>query len=180
MKGKNLVFLIGFMGSGKTTVGRLLAEKMGTAFYDTDSLIEGKARMKIPEIFQKKGESYFRVLERKILNEIIENRSGSPAVISTGGGMPCFGDNLSLMKEGGIVVYLKVPVSDIIKRIDDADKRPVFKRQLKGDLFRNVEELLKAREPYYLSSDIIVDNSSGKTPFTVVTEILEEIKKFRR
>ncbi len=170
------IFLIGFMASGKTTVGKLLARRLGMSFIDTDSEIEKKVGRKIPEIFKTDGEPYFRKLESDILRELVESGNIKNAVVATGGGLPCSEGNLALIKENGIVVYLMVTVHDIVNRIEDADKRPVFKNFVTGgEIYEKVKSLLSYRENYYRQADIIVDNSSGKTPFMVVEEILENI-----
>ncbi len=172
------IFLIGFMASGKSTVGRLLSKRLGFSFIDTDKLIEQEEGIGIPEIFKLKGEDYFRELESRILKGIVNSGKIRNSVVATGGGLPCFGDNLKIIKDNGVVIYLKVDVEDIINRIDNADKRPVFKELLDGkELKERIRSLLDYREYYYNQADIVIYNDSSKTPFVVVEEILKDLNK---
>jgi len=174
---KKFIFLIGFMASGKTTIGRLLAKKLGMPFYDTDDLIENEAKKSIPEIFKNDGEEVFREIESRILRNIINADIISNGIIATGGGMPCFNDNMALMKMQGITIYLKAPINDIIERINDADKRPVFKREMeKGELAENIKNLLELRKPFYNMADLIVESGSARSPFEIVDELIQRLK----
>jgi len=179
-RGKNLIFIVGFMASGKTTVGKLLAKKLGMSFYDTDSIIEKETGKTIPEIFKTNGEEAFRDIERELLKNIAGNGLISSGVIATGGGMPCFADNMELIKDLGITVYLKAPINDIINRIDNAEKRPVFKREMeKGELFENIKRLLELREPYYQKADIIINSVPDRTILEIVDELINRLRKIK-
>ncbi len=148
------IILVGFMGSGKTTVARILSQRHNMRFLDTDKLIEKKERLTVKEIFDKKGEKYFRELERKVIdNEILfcEN-----CVIATGGGMPCFFDNMEKLKEKGWVVFLNLPFEDILKRVKGNDKRPLFKDQ------QRAYRLYSERMDCYRRAHFTVDVTNSK------------------
>ena len=138
-------------GSGKTTLGKLLSEKMRYRFIDTDSLIEDKEQLAISLIFKEKGEMYFREKEKEVVEEL-KNVTG--AVIATGGGMPAFFDNLSRLKEMGIIIYLRVPLEEIEKRTEAKDDRPLLTKNRRKAL----EEIINFRKCYYEKADIIIDN----------------------
>ena len=180
---KTNIVLIGFMGAGKTEVGRILAINLGFNFLDIDALIEKYEGMSITEIFKKKGEKYFRDLETKILNSIKETIKGSefnsdplieliakdkPSVISTGGGAPAFNGNIKLLKNIGTVIYLKADARTIYERIKSGTHRPVL--GAKGFTLKSVSDKLKEREKFYEKADIIIYNE-GLTPQAVAEEI---------
>ncbi len=138
------VILIGFMGSGKTTIGQRLSKELRYTFIDTDAIIERKMKMPISKIFRCFGEYFFRRLERKIL---INTNPENHFVMSSGGGMPCFKNNISIMKTKGVVIYLKVPKW----RLSTIDKtnRPLFKK---------AKTLLNKRKYCYAKADITIEN----------------------
>jgi len=138
-------------GSGKTALGKLLSEKMGYRFIDTDPLIEDKEQLTISEIFEQKGEGYFREKEKEVVKEL-KNVTG--AVIATGGGMPAFFENLSTLKEIGIIIYLRVPLEEIEKRTEGKDNRPL----LTSNRRKVLEEIVNLRKCCYEKADIIIDN----------------------
>ena len=141
------IILIGFMGVGKTSLGKKLAKKMGYDFLDTDKLIEQKTGLTIPEIFEQNGEAYFRKLERNCVEEIkvIQN-----TVISVGGGLPCFGDTMDSLKSFGITIYLKLEAKEIARRLAESKiERPLLNGHSGDDIERYIEEKLKDREPFY-------------------------------
>ena len=141
------IILIGFMGVGKTSLGKKLAKKMGYDFLDTDKWIEQKTGLTIPEIFEKNGEAYFRKLERNCVEEIkvIHN-----TVISVGGGLPCFGNTMDSLKSFGITIYLKLEAKEIARRLAESKiERPLLHGHSGDDIERYIEEKLKDREPFY-------------------------------
>ena len=117
------IILIGFMGSGKTTVGRMLATRLGCSFFDTDLYIEEQADMKISDIFTNKGEDAFRALEFGMLKKIVELED---TVISTGGGLPIPEENRIYLKEAGIVVYLEACEDTLWHRLSKDNTRPLL------------------------------------------------------
>ncbi|MBK8500214.1 MAG: shikimate kinase [Flavobacteriales bacterium] len=147
------IFLIGFMCSGKSTVGRVLAPMLGLSFVDLDRVVEERVGPLLTFV-QREGEEAFRAREREVLAELMD---GPDSVIATGGGTPCEGDNLALMKEAGTVVWLDVPLEMLMLRIVRAGGDRPLLFGLKGDALRErVLELLEARTPIYAQADIIV------------------------
>ncbi len=155
LKYKN-IFLVGFMGAGKSTVGKILAEKTGYSFIDADQYIEEKAGTTITQIFAEHGEPYFRDLESEATDELAKNEN---QVIATGGGVVQRDRNWNAMKENGITVYLKASVETIWERIKDDTKRPLLQVENPVETAR---ELLNKRTPMYEKADMIVltDNLS--------------------
>lgn len=152
MSATNNIVLIGFMGSGKSTIGRLLAKEIDGYFLDTDSMIESLEGKSIPEIFKDKGEAYFRGLEHETVSWLKNNVQN--AIISTGGGMLVYCEAL---KEVGKIIYLDVPFQTILSRMDgkELDKRPLFKDAIEA------EKIYKDRDTVYRQkADIIIDASS--------------------
>jgi len=147
------LFLIGYMGAGKTTVGKLLAEKLNCTFIDFDCFIENRYRQTIVQIFEEKGEAGFREIERRILTEICSYEN---VVVSTGGGLPCFYDNMELLNQTGITIYLKEDVEELIKRLSsNKQNRPLIKDKDPEELFDYVKTNLELREPFYNRAKII-------------------------
>ena len=154
------IFLIGFMGSGKTTVGRLLAVQLGIDFVDTDRFIEMHQGMTIAEIFAKHGEAVFREMERKMLLDL--KKYGS-AVVATGGGMPCYNDNMSIMLANGKVAYLKTSPQELAQRLSlSNNERPLIKGKTENEMLHYITKQLSEREPTYNRAHItvITDNFS--------------------
>lgn len=146
------IVLIGFMGSGKTTVGKALSEKCGREFLDTDALIEANEGRKISEIFAKEGEAHFRKLEYDVLNNLTEAKD---KIISTGGGIVTYPDNRGLLKKAGKVVYLRVKPETVVKRLEGDESRPLL---MGDDKLSKVENLLSSRKAMYEeAADIIID-----------------------
>lgn len=127
------IFLIGLPGTGKTTLGQQLAEKLRMPFIDLDASIVAEIKQPISILFEEKGEEYFRKLEQVHLNRIIENHSSF--VLATGGGAPCFFDNLAVMKQAGTTIFLDTPISEIKKRIAKDTTRPLMKKNTLEDLY---------------------------------------------
>lgn len=165
IKYKN-IFLIGFMGAGKTTVGQVLAEKIGYRCVDPDQVLEENAGSTISTIFSEYGEDYFRELESKTLESISE---GEKQVIATGGGVVIRDRNWDIMKEAGLTVYLKAPIEVLYERIKDSTHRPLL--QVENPLER-ARELLDKREHLYQKADLIID-----TEELSVTGVADELIK---
>jgi shikimate kinase len=165
------VYIVGFMGSGKTTAGKKLSEALGWTFADLDQAIEQREKRTIGKIFSESGESYFRKAESECLREY-ENHDRF--VISTGGGAPCFADNLEFMKRTGIVVYLRMDPVSLVERLEgEQDSRPLIRDLDRGGLELYIIEKLKERETFYNCADIIVD---GRNPD--ITSLAERIRNF--
>ena len=138
--------LIGYMGAGKTTVGKQLASKCGKQFADTDAMIVEREKMSINDIFAKYGESHFRAIETNLLKEMMDSMSGY--VISCGGGLPLKEENRAYLKRLGKVIYLKADESDIIKRLRNDNTRPLLKGP-KDEVRAKVHCMLEIRNPIY-------------------------------
>lgn len=161
------IFLVGMPGSGKSSVGKLLAASLNTQFIDLDAVIEQEAGLVIREIFSTKGESYFRDLERNALHKVAEE---DRFVVATGGGVPCFFDNMDYMKQNGKVIFLDVPMSTIAKRLQNEglSVRPLLKdfstlEQLETHLL----DTFGKRGPFYGQADIHIN---ADAPATVLVE----------
>jgi len=160
------IFLIGFMCSGKTTVGRVLAPLLDLPFVDLDRVVEQRVGPLLPFV-QREGEEAFRLIEAEVLGELLD---GLQAVIATGGGTPTQDDHLERMKAAGTVVWLDVPIKQLMPRIERAGGDRPLLFGLKGDaLRRRVEELLDERTPIYAQADVIVQ--AGTTPAEVAERI---------
>ncbi len=169
---KQNVVLIGFMGTGKTSLGRSLAQRLGRAFLDLDQKIEEKSGKKIPEIFAEYGEEYFRELEGRVVEEAA-GRSG--VVISTGGGTVKNPKNMELLRKRSVVISLTAKPEVILARTRKKGKRPVLDQMDQGDRLRAVEQLMEERKPLYELADYTVD-TSDRSPFQIVEEIARYLK----
>lgn len=150
-----IIYLIGYMGAGKTTFGKQVAKKLGLRFIDTDDYIVNRNKASINDIFKQHGEYGFRMIERASLKEI---SNGDDLVVATGGGLPCFYDNMAYMKKHGISVYLKVDENELADRLDSIKaSRPLLKDKSREELKQSVHDMLQTREPYYNRANIIVD-----------------------
>ena len=141
------IFLIGFMGSGKSTHGKLLARKIGYEYKDMDQLIEDTAEMSIPTIFKEHGEAVFRKWEHDILLELCRL---DRLVVSTGGGAPCHGEMMQIMNEHGDTIYIQLPPETLRDRLlHSPTERPLIKGKSKTELLEYISLLLAEREYYY-------------------------------
>ncbi|MFQ6066038.1 MAG: shikimate kinase [bacterium] len=163
------IVLTGFMGTGKSLVGKKLAKRLKMSYLDTDELIEKREAAKISRIFQEKGEQYFRTVETKIIKEV----SGlDRCVISTGGGAILKAENLVALKRKGVIICLSANPKVILKRTSKSQNRPLLKSK---DRERKVFHLLKTRRSFYDKADFEVDTSELTT-----TEVVERIEDFLR
>lgn len=153
------IFIIGYMGAGKSTVGKRLARNLGKHFIDLDEAFESKFRYSIPRFFDHFGEVRFREFEKQCLRDIIETEDD--AVISTGGGTACFHDNIDLMNRSGITVYLKMHPKSLAHRLNRARRlRPVVREVDHQGMQAFVEEQLAEREAFYEQAQITVKGES--------------------
>ena len=153
------IFLIGFMGSGKTHWGKLLSAKLQLPFRDLDSLIVDKEQKSIADVFSEKGEEYFRYLEKETLEELV-NREES-FVLSCGGGTPCFFNNIEFMKKSGRVVWLNTSVEVLKNRLlKERMSRPLIREINDEELKRYIIRKLSERKMYYEQADIMVNEES--------------------
>jgi shikimate kinase len=151
------IILIGYMGSGKTTVGKALAKEIGLPFYDLDWYIENRMRRKVSQIFADRGEEGFRQIERNMLHEVAEFED---VVISCGGGTPCFFDNVDYMNQQGQVVYLRCE-PEVLKGnlLMGKGDRPLLKGKSPEELIDFIRQQLQWREPYYSKARYTLDVS---------------------
>ena len=161
------ISLIGMMGSGKSTIGKLLAENLSFSFIDTDEEIVRLEKTSINEIFEKKGEDYFRQIEKNVLEATI-NRDN--IVISTGGGIVKFDDNIQLLKEKSKVFYLKVRPEILYNRVKNNSERPLLNVD---DMKNRIINLLNERNKKYEQAHVIIN--AEQEPEIVVKEIIENI-----
>ena len=170
---KTSIALIGFMGAGKTAVGRLLAERLGKEFIELDALIEKKAGKPIPAIFREEGEIGFRELEIEVTREVAGKKN---AVIACGGGIVLNKINIDRLRRESIIVYLTASPAVILKRTEgDIGGRPLL---AVADRAKQVRELLKFRQPYYERAADITVNTSRRKPDTVVKTIIEKLMAY--
>jgi shikimate kinase len=168
------IYLIGFMGSGKTTAGKKLATHLGWSFIDLDKEIEHRTLQTINDIFSKFGEDYFRKIEAETLQTLTLNNN---AVIATGGGAPCYGNNLDYMLGTGLTIYLQLTPAQLNRRLSGASgDRPLTKNKNKSQLAVFIKEKLAEREKCYLRADLIIDgnNLKIKNLETLIMNHLEE------
>ncbi|MDB5134148.1 MAG: shikimate kinase [Mucilaginibacter sp.] len=162
-----LIFLIGFMGSGKTTLGRKLANKIGYEFIDLDHKLEQQVELSIAEYFTLFGEDAFRRLESEVLKKTIYPEN---VIISTGGGLPCFFDNMDWMNAHGRTVYIKLAPKTLADRLESGkEERPLLQEKHGDALIGFIEQKLAERESFYLQANVIADGLS------LTAEKLEQI-----
>ena len=171
---KSNIVLIGFMGTGKTSIGKILATKFGCAFVDLDHKIEADNKMSIPKIFKKYGEDHFRKLEKEAVKEVTQRRG---IVIATGGGTIKDPENLRLLKESGVVICLTASVDEILFRTEQEGNRPVLDKKDKdqGDRRAAIEKLLEERKEFYDQADYKVDTTDW-SPMQIVEDIFQYVK----
>jgi len=149
------IILIGYMGSGKTTVGKALSKETGMMFYDLDWYIESRMRKTVSQIFAEKGEEAFRKIEYNMLHEVAEFED---VIISCGGGTPCFFDNMDYLNQQGDVVYLKATPETLYKHLLMAKiERPLLKDKSPEELIAYITEHLKERAPFYEKAHYTLD-----------------------
>jgi shikimate kinase len=147
------------MGVGKTTVGRILARQKGLSFVDLDKYIEGRYCKSIPVLFEEKGEEEFREIERRMLAEV---STFEDVVISTGGGTPCYYNNMEEMKKAGTTVYLRASVEDLATRIEKSSNIRPLVQGLTGDELREfIRTGLEQREAFYNPAEVVGDVQAG-------------------
>lgn len=168
----NRIFLIGFMGCGKSTVGRNLARALNWKFIDLDQFIQEQEGLSITEIFNQQGEEVFRLLEKNALEKAatLEN-----VVIATGGGAPCHHNNLERMKESGLTIYLKLEPEGLLERLLPARKsRPLIANKSDDELLLFIREKLAEREPFYNQASVIADASvTGIEPYLQLIKLYQ-------
>lgn len=155
-KDQNLIFLIGFMGCGKSTLGKKLAAKTGFTFIDLDDVIVQNINMSITEYFETYGEAAFRAIEREELHKLSGLKN---TIIATGGGAPCHLDNMDWMNQHGKTVYLKLSPKALLSRLSqkEIESRPLLKGKTNEELLEFIQSKLEERSPFYSQANFIFD-----------------------
>ncbi|HYH04649.1 MAG TPA: shikimate kinase [Bacillota bacterium] len=164
------IVLIGFMGTGKSSLGRLLAEELGYQFIDTDQIIEERQQRSIAEIFRSDGEAGFRKLEAELAQEL---RMADRLIVATGGGFPLNPENIRAVRDNGIVIALTATPEAIYQRVVREQHRPLL---VEGDPLERITALLEARNGIYQNSDLTID-TTGKSLTEMATAIIVELRK---
>lgn len=165
------VFLIGFMGSGKTHWGKQLAAKLKIPFFDLDEAIVESEGKEVTEIFANCGEEYFRILEKQTLESLIDDNES--LVLSCGGGTPCFFNNIETMKKYGVVVWLNTHAEIILQRLmKEKSSRPLLKNIADEDMKAYIIRKLNERRMYYEQADVTLDNENSITMNEFIQTIL--------
>jgi len=167
-------FLIGFMGAGKTTVGKYAAKANGLKFLDLDTYLEMRLETSITDLFKAKGEAYFREKEREMLLEVIGMKNDY--LISTGGGTPCFFDNMDLMNEAGTTIYLDLSAGRLTDRLRHSKSQRPLIAQLGGDLQIFVHKKLMERAEFYAKAKMMIpERLTGKKEIAgLVGQLMQE------
>lgn len=160
------IIIVGYMGSGKTTVGKALSKELGIPFYDLDWYIESRMRKTVPQIFAERGEEGFRKIEHNMLHEVAEFED---VIISCGGGTPCFFDNMDYMNGQGETVYLQASPEVLYDHLKmGKTERPLLKNKTPEEMRRFIAEQLKLRDPFY-----------SKAKHTLNVDLLENYEKIK-
>jgi len=178
---KSMIYLTGFMGTGKSTVGPLVAEALGYGFFDLDECIEQRLGKSIAQIFHDEGERFFRAVESEILRELATQRF---AVIALGGGTIVSASNLELVKATGMLICLGAEPAEIFRRVAGSDKRPLLEGSRRDapipptdeQIYQRIEWLLSLRAPYYAEADVYIE-TTGKSLEAVVQEVVNQIER---
>ena len=169
---KNIV-LTGFMGTGKSAVGKELARILDMKLIDVDTEIEKSRGMSITEIFRQFGEPKFREIETGMIKKVSQNKN---AVISAGGGAVMKKENVDAFRENGVIICLTAKPETILHRTGESDERPLLQVE---NAYGKIRELLDFRRPFYEKADITID-TEGKTPLQVAEKIIEKVKRLKR
>jgi len=158
------IFLLGLPASGKSTLGKALAQELERPFIDTDQMIEQQQQMTISRIFEDYGEVAFRQLECQLL----DNLPSEFTVVATGGGLPCFGSNMDSLKQSGVTIYLEVPEEILVQRLKgETSKRPLLQNKSDEELLQTLRQHLEKRKPYYRRADLIFSGANISTQLLV-------------
>tara|TARA_R110002051_G_scaffold3799_10_gene20316 strand:+ start:65 stop:580 length:516 start_codon:yes stop_codon:yes gene_type:complete len=168
------IVLVGYMGSGKSTIGRLLSKELNIKFIDLDEYIESKLNSSVSDLFKDKGELFFRKMEHKYIQQLMNKKKAF--VLSTGGGTPCYSNNLDVIKaETSNVFYLKVSINGLIKRLLlEKDSRPLIKNIENEDLPEFIGKHLFERNNFYLKANHVI-SCDEKNPEIIVDEIISNL-----
>jgi len=154
------IYLIGYMGCGKSTLGHLLASTLELEFIDLDTFLEEKYFRTIPQIFAEEGEAGFRRKEKNVLHEV---SAFDDIIVATGGGAPCFFDNMEVMNNSGFCIFLDVDTASLVNRLIHAKtERPIIKGKSPDELYHFIEEMMLKRRPFYEKARYIIKGNEIK------------------
>ncbi|MEC7857986.1 MAG: shikimate kinase [Bacteroidota bacterium] len=156
--------IVGMPGCGKSTMAKYLCSQTSLTFYDLDREIENKERKKIKEIFSDKGENYFRKVESIVLKKIIKEKENF--ILATGGGTPCFNDNMKIINKYGISIFLNTSIDILEERISRNKKRPLFNNSI--NLKKDLINLLGKRHSFFCSSNYIIENNNREKTLSII------------
>ncbi|MDE6370597.1 MAG: AAA family ATPase [Duncaniella sp.] len=174
-----VIYLIGYMGSGKTTLGRAVAARTGMPFIDLDDYIEEHEKCSIRDIFARHGEDYFRALEREALERLASggDADGGLTLVACGGGTPCFGDNMDVMNRRGVTVFLDAPHESLLRRLKEGRAmRPLIAALDDEELDRFIRSQMEWRRPHYGKARLSMDSSRLESPDEVAASVDEFLK----
>ena len=171
---KSNLVLTGFMGTGKTSLGKILAEKLGRSFVDIDQKIEQDSGLTIPQIFETYGEKYFRELEKKVVAEISQRQG---LVIATGGGTVKDEENLRMLKNSGMIVCLTTDPEEIFRRTERRGERPMLDSD--ENRLQTIQKLLAERQHFYEQADYTIDTTDW-SPLQIMNDICKRFRNFLR
>jgi len=171
---KHHIFLTGFMAVGKTSVGKILAQKLSMPFLDTDTMIENRMGMSVSDIFEKQGEEVFRLMEKDVILQAV---SFKPSVIALGGGAFLSAENRKLILKAGTTIALSWPEDILLKRIGCGQDRPLLKGLDKKTMFEKISSLLKERENAYRKADIYLYFSKPVKEERIAEIIIQYLEK---
>lgn len=166
------IFLIGMPGSGKSTVGKLLAKRMELPFVDLDTEIETREGKPVKEIFSTNGEDYFRRAESSALKALAS--SDKNFVMATGGGAPCFHDGITVINKAGLTIFLDTPIDVIVTRVEKDTNRPLLLTENASDLKKKLQGIREHRLQYYQQAKISVPESEVETVLTNIKMLLQQ------
>ena len=161
----NNIFLIGLMGSGKTTIGKLLSKRLDKLFFDSDQVIEERLGVKVPLIFEYEGESGFRDRESNVLKDLVAKKN---IILATGGGVILSSKNRELLSSNGVVIYLKADYENLAKRMENDKSRPLLQGK---EIIPTLKKLFKTRDPLYTSIADYEVNTKNKKAYQIEKEI---------
>lgn len=162
------IVLIGFMGSGKTTIGRKLAVRLGYRFIDMDRFIEEEQQCKIAQIFEEHGEATFRSLETGLLKRL---KKAENTVVSTGGGVVTIDGNIEIIRSIGISIYLKAGIDNIFERVSRNNKRPLLQTD---NPLQTIQDMMEKREGAYSQADLVLETNSLSMG-NIVSKIIQSL-----
>lgn len=170
-RGSN-IYLLGFMGAGKTTVGQLLADRLQRPFVDLDAEIESRLHLSIPAIFKEYGETYFRHIESEYLLQIGQRQQ---TVVATGGGIVLLPGNREVIQQTGCSVYLSWPIAVLVERVKNSPQRPLLQGIGEDALQPYLEGLMQQRRNFYEQADIIIRGQADLSPDEIVELIRQQL-----